>query len=169
MVWITPETQPLVEALRAPHRRKRVQTDTLPSGSTGAINAFAHQRLSQPSIPCLCRDPEHPHGGRIGVVHFTQRREPVDERHAADDSAVDLRNEDLTAATPSGDVTQFSLVGRGRGINERSIRLDGQLTSGLVLGWPHRSNDHRPISSHPQSLLGFALRHYSATHAQASR
>jgi hypothetical protein len=152
MVWVTPETKPFIKTLGARHRASRVQTNTLPSGSTGTVDALPHQRLSHTS-PCFCCDPKHPHGGRVRIVHFTERLEAVDERHAADDAAADLRNEDLTVGLPSSDVTQFPLVELVPGIAERAIRRNGQFARDLVLGGPHRPND-RWISCHPPTLSG---------------
>ena len=152
--------QAAVKSLCARHRRSRVQTNTLPSRSTGAIDALPHQRLSDTSAPRFRRDSKHPHGGRVRVVHLTQRLEAVDKRHAADDATADIRNKNLTAVSPSGDVTQFPLVELVPSIAERAIRLDGQLASDLVLGRPHRSNDQRRISCHPRNLSGSSGREY---------
>ena len=154
MVWVTSETEPLVKTLSARHRGSRVQTNTLPSGPTSTVDAPLHQRLSHTSTPCFGCDPKHPHGGGVRIVHFTERLEAVDERHAADDAAADLCNKDLTAGSPSSDVTQFTLVELVPGIAERPIRRNGQFASDLVLGRPHGPNDQRRICCHPPTLSG---------------
>ncbi len=142
MLRIAPESESLIEALSAGHRRTSVETDAPSTGLTGALDALASECLADAVPAGLGRDSEHADGACVSIVDLAKWSQPVDERHTADDSSSEFCHENVAAPNAGADVAQLALIELVPLVAERSVGLEHDLTGALVLVRLDGSNDH---------------------------